>query len=67
MENLSTWFSSGAAIVAIILLSVKSYMEKRKEETKSIIKLDKDNAVHNAVQDIKIDYLEKRVTKLEKP
>ena len=65
MTDLTSWLTGGGAAVMAVGLSVKSYFTKRKEYDLKIIQLEKEVAVHDAVQDERLKEHDRRIDKLE--
>lgn len=65
MNDLTSWFSGGGILIAVIWFVFNSYMSKRKEDSDKLLQLERDNAVQDAVQDEKIGQIERRLNKLE--
>jgi hypothetical protein len=61
MSDLYSWFTGGGLIILVLMGGGRYILNKINESFKRIITLEKENAVHDAVQDIKIKHLEDHV------
>jgi len=58
---------SGTAIFGgLIWVGIKAYFNKQKNDSDKLHQLEKDNAVHDAVQDERLKEHDRRIDKLEK-
>ena len=61
----SYYLSFSGVVVPIIYYAVRRYLNQRKEESNKLQQLDRDNAVKEAEQDLKIENILERLNKLE--
>ena len=65
MGELASYFSGGGVIIALLWFGFKSYMDKRKDESEQLKKVNVEGKVEDAIHRTEIKSLDKRLTHLE--